>query len=197
MKYKLLGVLVGALFTSTAFAQSMKPGLWETTGQEFPEDPAEVKQRAKLSPAERKKMEDSYSQNMGRTFKIIDGRLTTTDKECVTPEEAKTIVYTPKAMGENMIQFMTKDMAKEGGIVCNFSLQVAGNTATVSSTCPVKPPLSGKAEGTSKLTLHSDTAYSSHQQTVINGQSFELNSSSRWLSANCGNVKPSPKEDEE
>ena len=179
---------MGVLFSVSAFAQSPKPGLWETTSQMFGEDPAEVKQRANLSPAERKKTEDFLSKSMGTTVTIVGGHLITVEKECATPEEAKTHVFTPKALAESSAKEMTKE--EDGCTVSNISQQ-PGNTATVSYACPAS-----KTKGSIKVTVHNDTSSSVHWQGVIDGRNFEAKSSSRWLSTDCGNVKPDSKKDE-
>jgi len=191
MKHKLFVVFVGALLTTTAFAQHMKPGLWETIAQAFPEDPADMKQRANMSPAERKKTEEQFSRMTGMTLKLIGGRLTTTQRECFTPEDVALFKHTPEAMAEKLANEMVAEDEKT--IIDSISLPT-NHTVTVSFTRPQDPPLGGNFTGTLKVIVPNSTSYSLHRQGVnVDGRYLEMWSDSRWLGASCGNVKPEPK----
>jgi len=174
MKYKVLGVFVGALFTVTAFAEDMKPGLWEVSMQTSALSGME-QQMASMSPAERQQMEAIMAQ---QGIKLGGGRVTS--KVCITPEMAK-------RSSEDMAKRAAKSFQEDGNCTVNVSPRV-GNTVTSSFTCTGKEPFSGKSE----MTFQGDTAYSMQMRTVRAGQNTDMQSSGRWLGADCGNVKPVP-----
>jgi len=174
MKYKVLGVFAGALFAVSAFAGDMKPGLWEVSTQNSALSEME-QQMANMSPAERQQMEAIMAQ---QGIKIGGGRITS--KVCITPEMAN-------RSSEDMAKRAAKSLQEDGNCTVKVSPR-AGKTVTSSFNCTGKEPISGKSE----MTYHSDTSYSMKMRTVHAGQNTDMQSSGRWLGADCGNVKPMP-----
>lgn len=165
-----------ALTALSAQAQSQKPGLWEHSstlqmrGGEMAQQLAEMKQQmAALPPDQRKAME----QMMGMSV-ASDGQ-TLTVKHCITPEEAA------KA-------FMP---SHDDG--CKYTITQRSATAIQATfVCTDE----GRTSGEGSVQFKGDTAYSGkfHATTLVNGkrEPMEMAQSGRWLSAQCGNVKPAP-----
>jgi len=166
MKFKVLGVASAALFSVTAFAGDIKPGLWEATTQG---SGISVMQQelAKMPPAERKQMEAMLAK---QGVKMNDGGMVV--NFCVTPEMAKRGIV---------------PIQEQGNCTTKTSPRV-GNTIKISSTCAAEPPVSIEGE----VTFQGDTAYSVKIRTTAGGQTMDSQASGRWLQADCGNVKPMP-----
>ena len=169
-------VLAAAVLAAAAtHAQSIKPGLWEhaftiksASGQMEGAMAEMQKQMAALPPDQRKMMEQMMAQQgvgMGPKGQSV--------KICITPEEAAR-QEVPAAEG-NCTQKVT---------------QRSGNTIKVSFSCADKPPSSGEAE----ITFQGATAYTSKAvvRTTVDGkpERMDMTSNGKWLSADCGAVKP-------
>ena len=163
-----------ALTALSAQAQSQKPGLWEhsstmqVSGGEMAQQMAEMKkQLAALPPDQRKAME----QMMGMSV-ASDGQ-TMTLKHCVTPEEAAK-AFTPSHDDE-----------------CKYTI-TQRSAAAIKATFVCKDE--GRTSGEGNFQFKGDTAYSGkfNATTLINGkrEQVEMTQTGRWLSAQCGNVKP-------
>lgn len=164
------GVAPGA-----AFAQNLKPGLWEhgftmkSASGEMEKGMAQAQaELAKMPPERRKMMEQMVAQQgVGMTGKASTVRL------CITPEQAS---RTELPAGDGKCE--------------QKSLQRSGSTIRTSFVCAGPPPTSGRSE----ITLKGDTAYSGRStvDTTVNGkpERMTMDVTGKWLSADCGNVKP-------
>jgi len=173
------GIWITGLLASAAantVAQTMKPGLWEITSKmadssgEVAAALAEVqKEMEKLPPEQRKMMESVMAQN-GASLGVAGGAMTV--KICLTPEMIK-----------------QNDLAQDQDNCKHSTSPRVGNTIKFSVTCS-NPTSSG--EGV--ITISSPEAYRTQMtlKTTQNGktETMKLDSSSRFVSGNCGNIKP-------
>lgn len=163
---------------TAASAQSVKPGLWEMQHKmggnpQMDQAMAQMqKQMAAMSPAQRKQMEAMMGQQgVGMPSPGTGGGMAM--KVCITPEMA--------ARSEMPSQ-------QEGQCTSTVTSR-SGNTLKMAFTCQ-NPPSSG--EGT--YTFNGDTAYT--MKMVVNTtrkgkpESMTLDGQGKWLSADCGAVKP-------
>ena len=177
---KRLPVLAGTMLLASSFcagAQTMKPGLWEintkmqTSGGQMEQGMARMQQQmASMSPEQRKMMQDMMAR-----------------------QGASTGAGGPAAMGVRVC--MTKEMVERNEIPaqqdeCKHTTSPrSGNTMKMSFTC-TNPPSSG--EGT--VTFAGPEAYTMKMtmNTVVQGKPERVNmdASGKWLSADCGAIKP-------
>lgn len=159
-----------------AAAQSLKPGLWEISNKM--DDPrvneamAQMQQQlAAMPPEQRKQMEAMMAQ---RGVKMGPGGAGggTTVQICMTKEMTE----------RNDVPMQNTD--------CKVTTQSrSGNTMRMAYTCS-NPPSSGEGEYTYK----GSEAYTSKMKvtTTHSGktETMSMEGSGKWLSADCGNVKP-------
>lgn len=154
-------------------AQSMKPGLWEIhnkmQGGEMDAAMAQMQQQmAQMSPAERKQMEAML---------------------------AKQGVRMAPSAGAMAVQVcMTKEMVERNDPPMQDGCKVtqnqrSGNTHRFAFACS-NPPSSGEGQ----VTYQGPEAYTSRMtvKTSTGGKTdtTTMESSGKWLKADCGNVKP-------
>ncbi|MDO9433808.1 DUF3617 domain-containing protein [Hydrogenophaga sp.] len=162
----------------TAYAQSIKPGLWEMQSKmggnaQIDQAMAEMqKQMANMPPAQRKQMEDMLAkQGVSMPSAAPAGGMST--QICISPEMA--------AKQDLPVQ--------EKGNCTNTVTSRSGNVTKMKFVC-TNPPSSG--EGT--YTFNGDTAYTMKMQMTSTQQgkpqNMSLDGSGKWLAASCGNVKP-------
>lgn len=166
------------LVSGAAAAQSTKPGLWEIQHKmggnpEMDKAMAEMqKQLAAMPPDQRKMMQDMMAKQ-GGAIPTVGAGGGMAMKICITPEMAA-----------------RNDMPKQTEGDCTTTVTSrSGNTMKMKFVC-TNPPSSG--EGT--YTFMGDTAYnmkmamtSQHQGKP---QNMTMEGQGKWLSADCGNVKP-------
>lgn len=164
---------------ATTAAQTMKPGLWEITsqmqgaaGSKVDAAMAEMqKQMAGMSPEQRKMIEDSMAKQGVKLAGSAGGGMKV--QMCMTRE---------------MIERNEVASSQQGDCTQTRSPR-SGNTLKFSFEC-TKPP--SKGEGL--ITFDGAEAYTMKVTTTIKGkaESMEMQGSGKWLSADCGNVKPPP-----
>jgi len=154
-------------------APKFRPGLWEhgyTMKSQSGQMEAAMKEMqaslAKMPPEQRKMMQDMMAkQGVGM------GAGGNTVKVCLTKEEAE------------------RDMPpqQEG---CDQKVKRSGNTWQVSFQCKGPPPSSGEGQ----MTLISPTAYTGNFTTVtqVEGkpERVQMSQTGKWLSADCGAIRP-------
>lgn len=158
-----------------AAAQSMQPGLWEihnkTNNAEMDQAMAEMqKQLASMPPEQRKQMESMMAQQGVRMGK-------------------------PGAGGGMVVQTcMTKEMIDRNDMPMQDGCRVtrnqrSGNVQKIAFAC-TSPPSSGEGQ----FTFTSPQAYSSKMtvRATVEGkpQTTTMETTGKWLKADCGNVKP-------
>lgn len=163
---------------TTASAQSIKPGLWEMQHKmggspQMDQAMAQMqKQIASMSPAQRKQMEAMLGQH-GVTMPTPGAGGGMAMKVCISPAMA--------ARSELPSQ-------TEGDCTSTVTSR-SGGTLKMSFACK-NPPSNG--EGT--YTFSGDTAYTMTMVMNTNRQgkpaSMTMDGQGRWLSADCGAVKP-------
>lgn len=172
-------VCAAAMAMSTASAQTMKPGLWESTSKTTSSDPVTAKamadsqkQMAAMPAAQRKEMEKAMNKPGAPQMTInADGGFTV--KSCIT-------------------QKMIDDGGMMGveGAGCTYKKSpVVGGTQSYSYTC-TNPPSSGEGK-----TVFQGANYVSNAAMTMTGPSGKkdvMTSETRgkWLGADCGAIKP-------
>lgn len=157
--------------------QRMRPGLWENTismkssGGEMEAAMAQMRQQmAAMSPEQRAQVEAMMArQGMG-----MAGGAPSSVRTCITPEMASRDEFNP---GDSR--------CRSTGHSRN------GNSVKFKFTCDSEQ---GPSEGEGEFTLVSDTATKGTMSVsgMRKGQPFRLvtESTSRWVAADCGDVKP-------
>lgn len=153
------------VLASPAFAANMEAGLWKVTTES-----AAAKSLPKMPAAQIEQM-----RKMGIDLSKLQSG-TISNKVCITPEMA----------AKNEISKMNQ---KESG--CEIkNQQQHGNTYTMNMVCDGRV----KGKGVSTTTFSSKKSFSSRTQFNgnVNGMPIhdDANSSGKWLSADCGSVKP-------
>jgi hypothetical protein len=176
MKIRLATLALAVLAAAPAFAQNIKPGVWETNnkigagGGKLQEAMAMVQQQMKnMSPEQRARIEGAMA-SQG----VVISNDGVVAKVCVTPEMA--------AKRELPVQQRTNGN-------CSFQPDTpVGNTMKYYFSCT-----SPKTLGEGTATFISPTAYTSTTRvtTTATGASETVNieSTARWLGAECGSVK--------
>jgi hypothetical protein len=173
----LAALLIAAL---PAMAQSTKPGLWEITSKmggsaEMDKAMAQMQQQlASMPPAQRKQMEEMMAKQgvgMGANPGAGGGMSV---KVCMSKEMAE----------RNEVP----QQQQQGDCKSTASPRI-GNTQKISFSC-VQPPSSGEGQ----ITYTSNEAYTMKMVTTstVKGkpEKMTLEGSGKWLSADCGAVKP-------
>jgi len=162
--------------TLPAAAQTLKPGLWEMQHKvqgnaQMDQAMAEMReQMAAMSPEQRKQMETMMAGRGVQMAPAGDG-------------------------GMRMKVCMTREMAERNDIPANrgdcrtSQQQRSGNTLKMRFTC-TNPPSSGDTQ----VTFNGPEAYTSKTNvtSTTNGkaETMTMEGSGKWLSADCGSVKP-------
>ncbi|MGQ2979900.1 MAG: DUF3617 domain-containing protein [Polaromonas sp.] len=168
-----------ALAALPAMAQATKPGLWEINNKmggsaEMDKAMAQMQQQmASMPPAQRKQMEDMLAKqgmSMGAGASAGGG---ISMKVCMTREMVERNEVPPPQQGD-----------------CKSSASPrVGNTQKISFSC-TQPPSSGEGQ----ITYTSNEAYTMKMvtTTTVKGkpEKMTLDGSGKWLSADCGAVKP-------
>ena len=161
----------------TVNAQNIKPGLWEITNQiqGGPSDAANTmarmqKEMASMPPEQRKMMEDMLSKQGMQLSTAPGGGMAL--KICMT---------------QDMID--RNDVTGQQGDCQHTSSARSGNSMKFSFVC-TKPPSSGEGE----VTFTSPEAYNTRVSVTSTArgkpEKIDMKTSGRWLSKDCGNVKP-------
>lgn len=172
-----LTILLGT--TWAASAQTMKPGLWESSqkvqmggGSMSKEMAAAQEQMAKMPPEQRKMMEEMMAKQGVSMSMGAGGPGTVAIKMCMTKE------------------MVDKDEipAAQGDCTSTKSPRV-GNTMKIAFNC-TKPPSSGEGQ----ITFNGPDSYSMKMAvtTTVKGQpqKVDMDGTGRWLGTDCGTVKP-------
>ena len=158
-------------------AQTMKPGLWEMQTKmqggsgEMEKAMAQMQQQmASMTPEQRKMMQDMMDkQGVGLGAGGLGGMSV---KVCMTKE---------------MVE--RNEIPAQQGDCKNTASPRSGNTMKFAFSC-TKPPSSGEGE----VTFVSPQAYTSKMtvNTTASGKSerMSMESQGKWLSAECGAIKP-------
>jgi hypothetical protein len=162
-------VAIVALLSCTAAAAQVKPGLWEMTmkSDQFKQQPM-----PNLTPAQKEQM-----QKMGVTLPTVrDGAFV--QQVCLTKED--------------IARNKTPGAPREASGECKIANQnQSGNTYRADLVCD-GPNLKGK--GTLKGTYSGDSSYTSSYDFNGTSRGREANqhieTSGKWLKADCGSVKP-------
>ncbi len=173
------GITLLALCAGAANAQSLKPGLWEIAtqmqsgpGQKNDELAQAQKAMQSMPPEQRKMMEAMMAKQGVQLGAGAGGGMTI--KICMTKE---------------MVD--RNDMHSQQGDCKHTYGQRAGNSMSFSFVC-TKPPSSGDGQ----IIFTSPEAYQTKMTTTTTAQGgpkkMEMQSSGRFLSADCGTVKPLP-----
>jgi hypothetical protein len=177
MKVRYVLAALAATWCAGASAQNMKPGLWEVTnnvksaGGEMEKGLAQAQQQmASMPAAQRKMMEEAMAKQGVKLGAAGPGGISA--KMCMTRE---------------MVE--RNEVAPPRGDCKTTKQQRTGNTMKVAFTC-TNPPSSGDGQ----ITFVSPEAYTMTMtvNSTVQGKTETMNmdASGKWLSADCGSVKP-------
>ena len=177
MKRILAVAVLGA--ASLASAQSLKPGLWESThktqfggNSETAKQMAQAQEQMANMPPEQRKMVEDMMKSRGMTMNMGRDGSGMTVKYCLTKEMAE-----------------RREIPAQRGDCKSTQQPMGAGKMKMSFTC-TNPPSSGEGE----FTFSSPAAYSMKMvvNTTIEGRPEKVNmeGSGRWLAADCGDVKP-------
>ena len=163
-----------ALCTSAAWAQTMKPGLWEITNQMQGAAGGQMaemqKQMASMPPEQRKMMEDMMAKQGMQMGKASGGGMAV--KVCMTKE---------------MVE--RNEVAQQQDGCTHTTSPRSGNTMKFAFVC-TKPP----SRGDGQVTFVSPEAYTMQMKavTTVKGkeEAMDMQASGKWLGTDCGNIKP-------
>lgn len=170
-----------AFCSAPAFAQTMKPGLWESSSKTTSQNPqiaqamAEMqKQLASMTPEQRKAMGNMAGQSGAPQFDMnADGSVTI--KMCITQ----------KMIDDSGGNYL----GPQDGNCTHKKSPLAGGTQSFSYAC-AKPPSSGQG----KVSFQGGTSYSSTMTMTSSAsgqkETMVMEGKGKWLGANCGNIKP-------
>lgn len=159
-------------------AYNMKPGLWENSftikSQSGKIEDGMYKMQAEMAkmPAEKRKMLEGMMSSKG--MGMGGGGNLTSVRVCISKEQA-----------ENM-----EIPQKESGNCTHKVVKRTANSTRIKFSCAGEPSSTGEGE----FTLNASTAYTG--KTTINSvshgkvESMDMNQKGKWLSADCGNIKP-------
>jgi len=161
-----------------------KTGLWETTSTmemagmpampAMPQIPAE--QLAKMTPQQRAQVEAMMKSKMGGA----GGPTTTTSKNCVTKDTLKSAM----AMGAN--DNCTRKILSSSSSMQNVHIECTQGKSTTTGDMMVERIDAEHAKGSMVM----KSAASADQPTAVN---MKMSFTAKWISADCGDVKPSTK----
>ena len=174
---KVPALLLFCLAASPAMAQTLKPGLWELSNRVASASPetmammqAAQQQMANMAPEQRKAMEQMMASH-GVNMNLGD------------------------AGGVKLTYCLTKEMAEKQDLPagqpgqCTTTRTPVPGGVNVTFNC-AKPPSSGNGQ----VIFNGNTAYSMRMNVNSTAQGKPQNmvveGNGRWLSADCGSVKP-------
>jgi hypothetical protein len=172
-----VAALAAATFAAGASAQNLKPGLWEVTnnmkggGGEMEKQMAQMQRELASMPPEQRKMMEEMMAKQGMKMGAGGSRGMSV-KQCMTKE---------------MVE--RNEMPAQQGDCRTTKQQRSGNVMKFSVAC-TNPPSTGEGQ----VTFVSPEAYT--MKMAVNsgagGRSDMMNMeiSGKWLSADCGSVKP-------
>lgn len=176
VRYALVALVLAC--PAVASAQQMKPGLWEIThknqgaaGGQMADAQAKMqKEMANMSPEQKKMMQEMMSKHGVQMGGGAGGGMSI--KTCMT---------------KDMVE--KNQMPQQKGDCRQTSQSKSGNTMKFTVQCTTPP---STAEG--QITYQGSEAYT--MKMVINSkvdgrpQTTNMESSGKWLSADCGSVQP-------
>ena len=153
----------------------MRPGLWEhsftvkSQSGQMEKAMADMQQQmASMPPEQRKMMEDMMAKqgmSMGSQGRSV--------RMCITKEQAE-----------------RDELPQQDGSCTQQIVQRTSNMIKVKFTCTGQPPASGESE----VTFSGPTSYTGKSivNTTVEGrpERMTMDQTGKWLSADCGNVKP-------
>ena len=176
MDKRLFAAVIAFGTASFASAQSMKPGLWETTNKmqsssgQMEQGMAQMQQQmANMPPEQRKMVEDM----MAKQGMAMGAGRSPTIKMCISPEQAE-----------------RAELPQQEGNCKQEMLERSGSTMRYRFSCTGTPPTSGEGE----YTLASPTSYSGRASVLMQVQGkpekMDMTTTGRWVGADCGAIKP-------
>ena len=155
----------------------LQPGLWEqtmtmkTASGEMESKMAQMQQQLASMPPEQRKMVEDMMAKQGVGMGAA-GR-NTTIKMCVSPEQAE-----------------RAEMPQQDGNCKQEMVERSGGTVRYRFSCTGEHPTSGEGE----YTMTNASSYSGKATvlTQVKGkpEKIDMTTTGRWVSADCGNIKP-------
>ena len=177
----LLAVAAALLMAGGAQAQKLTPGLWENTmvlkagNAETNAGMAKLQAQLAQMPADKRKMMEEMMAQRGISMGAANG-------STVGGVSVRACISTAQAERGEPPEAETRQCKRE-------SFSRSGSTIKFKVSCS-NPPSTGEGE----FTMSSDKAYSGKMtmSAQVNGQpaSTEIQQTGKWLSADCGDLKP-------
>ncbi len=173
---KKLALIAASTLALCAHAQTTKPGLWEVTSKvggnpEMDKAMADMQKQMAAMPAEQRKQMEAMMGNQGVTLSGPAGAMVM--KSCVTKE---------------MVEQSKLPMQTQGS--CTSTVGEKTNNSVKFKYVCTNPASSGEGE----FNYPSDSSYTSKlkMSTSTQGkvQTTTIEGSGKWLSTDCGTVKP-------
>lgn len=166
-------------FAAIAQAQTLKPGLWEidnktqSSSGQMEQAMAQAQQAmASMPPEQRKRMEEMMAR---QGVSVGSGGLGRSARICMSKE---------------MVESSQLPAQEKGDCKTTYSSRV-GNTMKMAFSC-TQPPASGEGQ----ITFVSPESYRMQMvsTTTLQGkpEKMTMDSTGKWLSADCGTLKPIP-----
>ena len=173
-----VAALAGIAVSHAAVAQSMKPGLWEITqstksgGGQMEKAQAQMQQQmANMTPEQKKQMQDMMAKHGVQMGAAAPGGGMSM-KTCMTKE-----------------MIARNELPAQQGDCRTTKQEKSGNTLKCAMACS-NPP--STTEG--QVVFTSPEAYTMkmavRSQAGGKSETLNLDSTGKWLSADCGNIKP-------
>lgn len=177
-RFTLIATLCAAALALPAGAQSLNPGLWQTTSHfhdssgQMEAAMAQMQQRlAQIPPEQRTPFWKMMADKVGQVDS--SGGRVVVEKVCATPEMVKNLLL---PVAQDSLCTQRHSPLKDGKMELSFN-------------CP-----KSHTRGTAVATLSSQTSYTMKGQ--MHGDDYRgtitAESEGRWLGADCGNIKPPP-----
>ncbi len=166
-----------AFSTSIQAAAKMTPGLWEhsftikSESGKIEKAMAEMKKQLASMPVEQRKMMQEMLSKQGMA---MGNDKTTSVKVCISKEQADNLDF-PQHQNDNC----KNEILKKTSHSVELKFTCEGNT---------------KTEGLAQVTMINDKKFNSKADISITKdnkvEKMNMNTNGKWLSADCGNIKP-------
>jgi hypothetical protein len=171
-----LTILFAAVSTAAGAAETLRPGLWETTSTLSSTDPqtqaamSQVQKRlAGMSPAQRQSLQGMLKQHGVRADLDSGGAIRS--RVCMTRE----------MIAKQALPVQQGECTQHATTLSPTHVKVAFNCT--------KPAVSGEGD----VTVDDPTHYHAHlTATTAGGQAMTAEATGAWVGADCGSVRPDP-----
>lgn len=176
--FSLLLLVLSLVFSHSVMAAAkMTPGLWEhsftikSESGKIEKAMAEMKKQLASMPVEQRKMMEDMLSKQGMALGSDKG---SSVKVCISKEQAENLDF-PQYQNDNC----KNEILKKSSTTVDMKFTCEGST---------------KTEGVAQVTMINDKKFNSKAEISITKdnkvEKMNMNSNGKWLSADCGNIKP-------